>query len=194
MDYATYHDLTVACPIMIVNGHICPFIPKRLKSRQFENCLLFPSGHFPTDTVQCFYNEDTDKEADNIHPQIIYVAFADIKEILARLDRSGKQDRDQVEDPSAAVVPPQKAQIETKGRENQEISEELYESAVSEGTFADQRPVYGESTPERYQMEASSGFRRGALEDEEIQKERDVDQEEYDARAQKAVAEGLSDM
>ena len=87
---------------------------------------------------------------------------------------------------------PDKTQEESERGEYQEISEELHEDAALEMTFSDMRPVGGKRTLKGDHVQRASR-KCFSLEYEEIQKQYDIQDQEYDTTYQEALAERLAD-
>ena len=75
--------------------------------------------------------------------------------------------------------PPQ-IQVESEGRKDQEISEELHKNAALEMPASDPRPVDGKCAFKRNEVHAHPLGGRAPLEDKKVQKKEDIKNKEDD--------------
>ena len=143
--------------------------------RQFEDGLLFALRDLRSDEVHEPDQKEADEESDDVHPQIVDVALSDVEKVLAPFDHAGQQHRYQIQDPSVRAFSPPETEVETKGRENKKVAEELDEYAASEMARLDGGPVGGKGALKGDQVDVDLHHKVASLEDKEVQKQDKVD-------------------
>ena len=156
---------------------------------QFEYRSFFSVRDPFADQIQKRAKPDPQNETHDVHPRIVDIAFSHMEEILDGFDRACQEEREQIQDPAVFSFSPPQRHIKSHRQEDQKIAEELDEYAVFEISLLDERPVYGKSAFQRFQVQTAVSEVTVSLQYEEIRQKHQIQQREHDTRTEETSSE-----